>query len=131
MGTRAAIVAVLCCWMVASKPVISSSGGSQGLKEVDGLRLAREIMTVQMNAPFAKQHGDLADLLDAKLIPELDSAERVDASTAIYRAYKLVVTKSSDGSRFQMALAPVRGCGPAWFGTEASIIYVGKALGCK
>jgi len=97
--------------------------------DADGVRVMRMAMSVQANKPYGK--NGYASISEVMTSIHLDTATVMDADTIQVGAYTLRVSRSDDRKHFQMALTPVSGCGTAWFGSEANVIYTGKALGCQ
>lgn len=56
--------------------------------------------------------------------------ESLGGDAAKFPGYNLRVTRSGDGSHFQVALTPQSACATAWFAAEDSIVYSGRRPRC-
>lgn len=99
------------------------------LTEQEGLRMMRQVLSAEMNAPMGKKNG-FGTLADVLSVTKLD-AQTIDTASALIKGYTLRVSRADDRQHVQVTLTPVTGCGTAWFGDERNLIYTGKALGCK
>ena len=96
--------------------------------ETNGLLLIRTAMTVQANKPYGKgSFGSISELVSSLRLRDVNI---IDSEQAQVPGFTLRLSRSQDRKHYQIALTPLSGCGTAWFGSEANVIYTGKALGC-
>ena len=90
----------------------------------------RVVLSTEMTPPLGRANGfgTLADVL--RVAGPSVQAKPIDPASASVLDYRLTISRSDDKQHFLVALKPVKGCGMAWFGDEAGIIFTGKALGC-
>ena len=89
----------------------------------------RMVLSAQISRVKGAPYISLSQVL--KTIPTLPApVAQVDSETAALKGYRLRMTVSDDKQHFQASLTPETGCGRSWFGSEQSLIYVGRVLGC-
>jgi hypothetical protein len=98
--------------------------------QANGVTLARMINTAQAD------HGrtgylPLSELVKDSMFAGLGNDLSVSSNDeGRFRQHIVALTLSEDRRRYQVAIVPEAGCGPAWFTTERGAIYAGQGLGC-
>lgn len=123
-----------CCGAVFGFAVLMLAAHVSG-QEAGPALTSREGVTVMrhlMNAEFALEgRGSLSQVLTNPETADLASAVSVlNDRRASYKGYVLSLNTHNDG-QFELSLVPSKGCGPAFWSSEGSVIFVGQALGCE
>jgi hypothetical protein len=130
-------ILILTCGILGLVAIRAQSRPAAGdkLTESEASRLAREINTAEASLFMAKegnhQYVSLAQLLEspvAKKHIEIPIALN-DAASGEARGYLLSLIASADGKHYLLEVAPHE-CGPAFFSSDAAVVYPAKALGC-
>jgi len=116
-----------------------SAAPAERLTADEALRLVRQINTAEATIFLVKdgdhQYRTLSQLLASPKAKSQVTAllNLTDESTGTVQGYTVQLLASPDSQHYSLGVTPdtSQGCGPAFFSSEAGIIYPAKALGCE